>query len=59
MSRWRWSCFVLIGLAVGSLLRVGCANAQDAPKRIPMTVEDLAKFGIYLRFVDPNYHGSD
>jgi hypothetical protein len=24
-----------------------------------MTVEDLAKFGIYLRFVDPNYHGSD
>jgi hypothetical protein len=24
-----------------------------------MTVEDLAKFGIYLRFADPKYHGSD
>jgi hypothetical protein len=59
MSRRHWSYLLLIGLAVGSLVAAGCADAQDAPKRVPMTVEDLTKFGIYLRFADPNYHGSD
>jgi hypothetical protein len=59
MLRRRWSYLVSICLAVGFPAASDCANAQDAPKRVPMTAEELAKFGIYLRFVDARYHGSD
>lgn len=59
MSRRHWSYLLLIGIAAAFLIAGGCANAQDALKRVPMTAEDLSKFGIYLRFADPEYHGSE
>jgi hypothetical protein len=60
MSRGCWSYLMCFALAVGCLAAPGCANAQDVLKRIPMTAEDLAKFGIDLDLGFPNkcYYGT-
>jgi hypothetical protein len=60
MSRGRWSYLLCFSLAVACLAAPGCANAEDVLKRIPMTAEDLAKFGIDLDLGFPNkcYYGT-